>query len=1292
MDVIFQCVTWEAGDQMVETDGRERLKFVIHAFGRTSDGKSVHVRVLNFRPFMYLKIQYVPDELDGIAEFFSERYEDTVEVSVVKARSVWGFDNGAQHPFLKVSFTRAYACTRLNMTFTELANDLECPKCVRQSIRYESNLEPLLRFIHQRNLPSGGWIHVPSGCYSESDSNCDIGIECNWTHVSRASDDMQRCRAPLRILAFDIECHSRTGRFPVAGHDTFERCEAYMKNPKGTDIVDGLKLKNVQAVRQEVAEVMHAKGSRAVKVNRLASILARHDVEDGDPIVQIGMTVHNYGDIAVSTRTILTVGSCSSLPRDSGIVLYRKQSERELLLHFARLVGELDVDFVTGYNIFGFDWKYIVLRAMKLGIFDQFVSAELGMSRDLSQPCTFVRKTLASSALGDNMLYYVEMPGRTAFDMMKVVQRDHKLESYKLDHCGEVFLDERKHDVTPQEIFAAWNADGTHAFDERARVAQYCVQDCELCNRLVIRLDTIPNTLAMATVCFVPPRYIFTRGQGVKIFSLVLEQCGRDNMLFPTITMQKGDYLVLQGDAQYCELPVKDLAPNLPPEYDGATVLTPVPGLYSDNPVAVFDYASLYPSSMISENISHDTLVMDPKFDNLPGVQYNVVEYAEGGHVLTCKFAANQDGILPKILRQLLRARKETRARAKHSKATHRVSGEVRVGLKSDILQNENADDWIVEDAYDAFEKKVLDGMQLAFKVTANSLYGQMGAVTSPVYLKPLAACTTATGRNMIMKAKHFMEGEYGAHTVYGDSVAGHTPTILQVDGNVIVEKFENLAERFGRKWVPCVEDGRQTKESCELTGVKVWTDDGWTTVHRVIRHQLAPHKKMVRVVTHMGLVDVTDDHSLLRADKTHVSPANLAVGDHLLHHAFPTVPRLSDIHVGTYDCADQVSALKLSMYATSSGFSVSATDIADIYRVVISEYPNQNPAIKRMSEIAYDGFVYDFTTDNHHFAAGVGTLIVKNTDSVFLSFPDTKTGPDMTPTQAIQRCMDKSVQASSEFRQLLKPPHNLEFEKIYFPFAIFSKKRYVGHKYQSDLTKFTQDSMGIVLKRRDNAPIVKKIFQGALDKILNPDPLGVDDAVDFVKSCVRDMLATKYEISDFTITKTLRMHYKTPQSIAHKVLADRVAQRDPGNAFQSNDRVPFVYVCANKNAKSGKTLQGNRIETPEFVIANGKQIDYEHYITNQISKPVCQLFSLVAEALQKHSKIQQDFEDPSLDRKLRECKTDADREKVRQAAYDAMLAKKEKFAHEVLFAGLLREHRLKKEKQRAITGYLTRS
>jgi len=91
-----------------------------------------------------------------------------------------------------------------------------------------------------------------------------------------------------------------------------------------------------------------------------------------------------------------------------------------------------------------------------------------------------------------------------------------------------------------------------------------------------------------------------------------------------------------------------------------------------------------------------------------------------------------------------------------------------------------------------------------------------------------------------------------------------------------------------------------------------------------------------------------------------------------------------------------------------------------------------------------------------------------------------------------------------------------------------------------------------------------------------------------------------------------LRSAYKNPQQIAHKVLADRITARDPGNKPSSGDRIPFVYIHnTNKTA-----LQGEKIETPAFILENRLKIDYSFYITNQIMKPVQQLFALVLEKI----------------------------------------------------------------------------
>jgi hypothetical protein len=54
-----------------------------------------------------------------------------------------------------------------------------------------------------------------------------------------------------------------------------------------------------------------------------------------------------------------------------------------------------------------------------------------------------------------------------------------------------------------------------------------------------------------------------------------------------------------------------------------------------------------------------------------------------------------------------------------------------------------------------------------------------------------------------------------------------------------------------------------------------------------------------------------------------------------------------------------------------------------------------------------------------------------------------------------------------------------------------------------------------------------------------------------------------------------------------------------------------FVFIVNHHGATKGKALLGDKIETPDFVQAQGIKIDYTYYITNQLMKPLQQLFGL---------------------------------------------------------------------------------
>jgi DNA polymerase elongation subunit (family B) len=748
-----------------------------------------------------------------------------------------------------------------------------------------------------------------------------------------------------------------------------------------------------------------------------------------------------------------------------------------------------------------------------------------------------------------------------------------------------------------------------------------------LVHYLFNKVDVLTGFIEMAKICSVPINFLVMRGQGIKLTSYVAKKCREKRTLIPVI--EKGD---------------------LDEGYEGAIVLEPKCDLYLDNPVACVDYASLYPSSMISENLSHDSKVWTKEYDlagnliengewgekdengnfiydNLPGYEYvNIIydtfkyvrkspkaaaEKVKSGTKI-CRFAQFPEGkaIMPSILEELLMARKSTRK--------------------------------MIPQQTDEFMKNVLDKRQLGYKVTANSLYGQCGAKTSTFYEKDIAACTTATGRLLLTYAKKIIEECYGdaicntekhgpvltkAEYIYGDSVANYTPVYIKHNNKVEAITIENLANKYGNsKWVICNEPGKQEKEYCEFIDLETWTEKGWTKLHRVIRHTLAPHKKMVRIVTPTAIVDVTDDHSLLLKNGNEISPNDVKIGTELMHHTLPFISNPEKYIINIFDLSmpsKQIEMAQFIAYYQSIGvctkiIKINGPNTPNCYKVELYNkyliYENgveNNNIVNNLHEIKYEGYVYDLTTSNHHFAAGIGNMIVHNTDSVFFTFNlQTPQGKPIRGKEALEITIELAQEAGHLASSYLKGPHDLEYEKTFMPFCLLSKKRYVGMLYETDPNKCKRKEMGIVLKRRDNAPIVKDIYGGIIDILMKEQ--NISRAIEFLQNSLQNIVDEKYPMDKLIITKSLRSGYKNPQSIAHKVLADRMTARDPGNKPGSGDRIPFVYI----NTSNKKALQGEKIETPNFIKENYLKIDYSFYITNQIMKPVQQVFALVLEKI----------------------------------------------------------------------------
>lgn len=230
--------------------------------------------------------------------------------------------------------------------------------------------------------------------------------------------------------------------------------------------------------------------------------------------------------------------------------------------------------------------------------------------------------------------------------------------------------------------------------------------------------------------------------------------------------------------------------------------------------------------------------------------------------------------------------------------------------------------------------------------------------------------------------------------------------------------------------------------------------------------------------------------------------------------------------------------------------------------------------------------------------------VIYGDTDSLFVSFSSNKIN-----NEKIYDCIDIATEAGDNVSALLKPPHNLGFEKCISPFILMNKKKYTGLYYTSKTPKCYMNTMGFVLKRRDNAIIVKEIIGNAVKMILYDK--NINGSIKYIQNVIKKMLSGGYPIDKFIITKTLKENYANPQQIAHYMLSERIGKRDIGKKPKVGTRIPYVYIKVNENKE---LLQSDRIECPSYLLENKMEynIDYMYYFEHQLKNPILQIYELI--------------------------------------------------------------------------------
>lgn len=321
----------------------------------------------------------------------------------------------------------------------------------------------------------------------------------------------------------------------------------------------------------------------------------------------------------------------------------------------------------------------------------------------------------SSRAYGTRENKVVNIDGRMQLDLLQFIQREYKLRSYTLNSVSAHFLGEQKEDVHHAIITDLQN--GTA--ETRRRLAVYCLKDAYLPLRLLEKLMCLVNYTEMARVTGVPFSYLLARGQQIKVISQLFRKCLQENVVVPNMRSEGSNE-----------------------EYEGATVIEPIRGYY-DVPIATLDFSSLYPSIMMAHNLCYTTLLNKQliKAFNLTEDDYT---YTPNGDYFIKDH--KRKGILPTILDELLTARKKA---------------------KQDLKKET-----------DPFRKDVLNGRQLALKISANSVYGFTGATIGKLPCLAISSSVTAFGREMIEKTKNEVQDYYStkngftydAQVIYGDT------------------------------------------------------------------------------------------------------------------------------------------------------------------------------------------------------------------------------------------------------------------------------------------------------------------------------------------------------------------------------------------------------------------------------------------------------------------------------------------------------------------------------------------
>jgi len=941
---------------------------------------------------------------------------------------------------------------------------------------------------------------------------------------------------------------------------------------------------------------------------------------EADKIIQIGNTMEVYGKgLDADVNFIICLKNCQ--PIDNCEVINCK-TEKELIQKWCEKINEIDPDIITGYNIWGFDYQYIFERAKLLNL--DIDTLNISRIHDLAQTNfrdnekIYIIKQLTSSAMGDNQLKYLNTAGRINIDLIKYVRENEKLPVYKLDYVAEHFIGQKKNPVTPKQIFD-WYREGKA--EKITVIAKYCIQDCKLVNKLINKLSVVENSVGMSNTCWIPLNYVFCRGQGIKAHSLVLKECASLGFIMPHIEK-------LEGECRF----------------KGATVLTAKSGIHY-YPVSALDFASLYPSCMISHNICISSLITKEKLDeciekfNWTIDKYREVKwdetdkdtdittsylyyYVQPDKDINGKIIDSKRAVFPQILMKLLNKRNETKKLMKKEK--------------------------------DPFKKSIYNGLQLSYKITANSIYGQLGSPVGAMRKLAVAGSVTTCGRQLLELAQNFTLQHYeGSDAIYGDTdsifmkfnLKDHTCDCPYHQKNIHkrIAKYHRIKNKICKKMIINNEKFSHSREAEAMM---------FKTKFRLYKKCDCPHikdlmsenalKKSIEFASEVDAIitDLLPDHKVfvdgkqvdgcqqLEYEKTYL-PYILFTKKRYVGKLYEFKTNLEKDWVLDYkgialkrrDSSIIVKKFyKHCLFKIMEGSKQIALDCLekDLSNLMNNDktkiYPIEDfvlsKTLKSMNKYKMDKKILQSILILNKFLQLKNILNQKNYDLDIIDkiIDNNPSRPKFSKITCFESCDKHSKFDTITGNKKLSFKMNCKCNKdINNTFGINQLLDFLNTKYNSKVVK-KEDRNINDLSRLKTYRFNKKV---SFDK-------NIIDIIDllseyYLNNNQKVLLRIKNIFKKITVSKIYeRISFYNLRKVSqtHVILTQRMTLRDPGSAPQINDRIQYCFIKVKGDTR--KMLQGDLIENPDYITQNNIPLNYNYYIEKQIQNPLLQLFEHV--------------------------------------------------------------------------------